>query len=389
MFILFYCLLPDAVSASAPAGKRQHSGGPPVTGCSLLLSAVGPHRPASTNGVARCANAGASDPETRLDVGRLESRTSFYFAHGLASSTQRTYKSGENRYFKFCNLSDCSPLPVCESVLCKFVTYMADESLQYRTIKVYLSGLRFCQIRAGLGDPFQGPQSHMPRLEYVLKGVKHVQAQTGGGGRARLPITPAILRKLKGVWVESGGDRDTKLIWAACCLCFFAFLRAGEMTTPDKGGYDPAVHLSFEDVAIDDPQRPSFVRLTLKQSKTDPFRKGVDLYVGRTGSDLSPVAALLSYLLCRGSTAGPLFVFASGRPLTRKRFVELVRAALARTEVDQRKYCGHSFRIGVATTAAAKGVEDSVIKTLAGGRVWRTCNMFASRGSSLLDMLVF
>ena len=61
------------------------------------------------------------------------------------------------------------------------------------------------------------------------------------------------------------------------------------MTTPDEGGYDPAVHLSFGDVAIDDPRQPSFVRLTLKQSKTDG-------HSCRTGSDLCPVAALLSYL---------------------------------------------------------------------------------------------
>ena len=44
--------------------------------------------------------------------------------------------------------------------------------------------------------------------------------------------------------------------------------------------------------------------------------------------------------------------------------MEIVREALRRTGIDQQKYCGHSFRIGAATTAATKGVEDSVIKTL-------------------------
>ncbi len=45
--------------------------------------------------------------------------------------------------------------------------------------------------------------------------------------------------------------------------------------------------------------------------------------------------------------------------LTRLRFVE---AALSAAGVDESKYNGHSFRIGAATTAAAKGFEDSAIK---------------------------
>lgn len=224
-----------------------------------------------------------------------------------------------------------------------------------------MSGLRFFQIRAGYGDPFA---TVMPPLDYVLKGIKRVQAVSGGGARVRLPITPAILRKLESVWAESASNPDTKLIWAACCLCFFAFLRVGEMTTPDTRSYDPGAHLCYADIALDDARKPSFMRVRIKQSKTDPFRGGIDLFVGRTGSDLCPVAALLDFLRCRGPSTGPLFKFSSGQFLTRKRFVEIVRDALQRTDVDQRNYCGHSFRIGAATTAAAKGVEDSAIKTL-------------------------
>ena len=76
------------------------------------------------------------------------------------------------------------------------------------------------------------------------------------------------------------------------------------------------------------------------------------------------MSAILDYLCARGMSAGPLFQFKDGHPLTRQRFVDAVRKGLQQAGVDQKKYCGHSFRIGAATTAAARGVEDSVIKTL-------------------------
>ena len=76
-----------------------------------------------------------------------------------------------------------------------------------------------------------------------------------------------------------------------------------------------------------------------------------------------PVGALLNYLACRSTRPGPLFIVRRS-PLDSEKFVELVRGALAAANVDQRNYCGHSFRIGAATTAASRGVEDSIIKML-------------------------
>lgn len=292
----------------------------------------------------------------------MDDRAAFYFAEGLACSTIKTYRSGQERFLKYCQLNNSVVFPVTEVVLCGFAAHLADVGLKHRSIKTYMSGVRFFQIKAGCNDPFQGAQ--MPRLEYVMRGIKKNEAKSGSGSRERLPITPVILRSLRGVWSKSGGERDTKLIWAACCLCFFAFLRAGELTVPTGSSYDPGVHLSVGDIAVDHPSRPSFVRVTIKQSKTDPFRKGVDLFIGRTGTDLCPVAALLDYLQARGTSPGPLFCFADGRPLTRQLFVVLVRDALKKAGIDQSKYCGHSFRIGAATTAAAKGMEDCIIKTL-------------------------
>ncbi len=46
-----------------------------------------------------------------------------------------------------------------------------------------------------------------------------------------------------------------------------------------------------------------------------------------------------------------------------------IRLALHKAGIDSKAYCGHSLRIGAATTAAANGMEDALIKTL--GR-WRS-----------------
>ena len=55
------------------------------------------------------------DEPTRLDVEQLEDSVRKYFKLGLAPSTQHTYKSGKERYLKFCQLAGALPLPVCES----------------------------------------------------------------------------------------------------------------------------------------------------------------------------------------------------------------------------------------------------------------------------------
>ena len=133
---------------------------------------------------------------------------------------------------------------------------------------------------------------------------------------------------------------------------------------PGNEEYDPFGYLSIQDIAADDLKHPSLLRITIKQSKTDSFCKGVDLFVAKTGSLLCPVAPMLNYLCARGMADGPLFKFADGRGLTRQRFISAVHEGLDKAGIDSSKYSGHSFLIGAATTAAARGIEDCIIKTL-------------------------
>ena len=160
--------------------------------------------------------------------------------------------------------------------------------------------------------------------------------------------------------------KSLTLKWSGqpAALAFFGFLRCSEMTVPTDSAYDPSTHLSISDIQVDHPSSPTVLQVNIKSSKTDPFRKGIHLYLGETGCDLCPVAAVVAYLCIRGMKPGPLFMFSDGRYLTRQRFVNLVRSALEESGINYKLYCSHSFRIGAATTAAAQGIEDSVIKTL-------------------------
>ena len=105
-------------------------------------------------------------------------------------------------------------------------------------------------------------------------------------------------------------------------------------------------------------------RVRIKVSKTDPFQKGVDIFLGKTASPICPVMAMVAYLAARGNPPGPLFLYEDGSPLSRPRLVAAVRSCLRAGGVREELYLGHSFRIGAATTAATKGIEDSMIEVL-------------------------
>ena len=59
------------------------------------------------------------------------------------------------------------------------------------------------------------------------------------------------------------------MLWAACCMAFFGFMRVGEFTIPTKDGYDKGSHISLSDISIDKHNNPRLLRVNIKQSKTE------------------------------------------------------------------------------------------------------------------------
>ena len=298
---------------------------------------------------------------TTIDLPLLHQQAQYYYANSLAINTQSTYSAGQLRFQSFCHSIKATYMPTSEPTLILFATYLASEGITHATIKVYLAAIRNSHVSAGLHSHFY--QQLSSRLQLVLKGIKKTQAITQPV-KSRLPITLNIMRDIKSLLSSQPNSYLHIMIWAACCLAFFGFLRVSEFTVPGDNLFDESSHLSFNSISIDNRDNPRQLKLIIKQSKTDPFRRGVNIYLGVTSDTICPLRGILPYLVLRGSHPGPLFMFEDGKSLTCHRFSMELNNILQKLNLDKHLYNTHSFRIGAATSARQACIPDSYIKML-------------------------
>ena len=291
--------------------------------------------------------------------------------NGLAKSSRNTYATGQRRYVKFCKMVGAKPIPTSESILTLFVTHLATSNISLRTIKVYLAAVRHIHVCKGLHKHFN--QQITPRLHLILRGIQK-QISSRHFTKPRLPITLPILQSIKRALSKDTPSYDNTTFWAMCCLAFFGFLRVSKFTIPGDSTYDPACHLSLNDIAVDSRANPRLLQLLLKQSKTDPFKQGATVHLGATDNPVCPVKAVLSYLEKRSTRPGPLFITSEGKGWTRRMFCASLKSVLHKLKLDQHSYNTHSFKIGAATSASLAQLSDTRIQIL--GR-WRS-NAFKS-----------
>ena len=144
------------------------------------------------------------------------------FVQGVSPSTLAAYSSGIRRYSIFCKQFRLQPLPLSDTLLCRFVAVLHRQELSPSTVRLYLSSLRFLQISQGEADP---SLANFPQLHYVIKAVR--RSHPISRRPTRLPITPTILRHLYSVWSTLPVTHDKCMLWAACCLGFFCLSAGG------------------------------------------------------------------------------------------------------------------------------------------------------------------
>ena len=146
----------------------------------------------------------------------------------------------------------------------------------------------------------------------------------------------------------------------------FCFSVVWGIVVPSDSLFDGATHLCFGDISVNSRMAPSALMMHLKSSKTDPFRRGgLTCDRDREWGNLPSRSSVKLHGAAR-PCPGPLSRFSDGSFLTRAtcRFVVMIRSVLLQAGTDAKPYLGHSFQIGVATTSALSGTQDSLIKVL-------------------------
>ena len=149
--------------------------------------------------------------------------------HGIASLTRRTYQSGLNAFIAFCISFNLQPLPA----YLQYFSVDVAQHVSYKTLKVYLAGIRLLHIAHGFLDPTDDNQ-----LQLVCHGIC---CQQGDHQRSRLPITIHHLHTLKTqLQVSNYSFLKQRMLWALFTLAFYGFLWISKYIVMHRYQFSPA-----------------------------------------------------------------------------------------------------------------------------------------------------
>ena len=169
----------------------------------------------------------------------------------LAQLVRRTYQSGLRKFHSFCKQYALTSVPASSLTLQYFCAHES-RLVSHKTIKTYLAAIHLHHIEHSMPDPTMGDLLHL-----VCRGIRHLQ---GDSQRIRLPITINMLHTIKEQLHQSSYTvQEQRMLWAAFTIAFYGFFRVGELTS-----------LRWSDIAFS----PDHISIGLRQSKTDPFRRG-------------------------------------------------------------------------------------------------------------------
>ena len=142
------------------------------------------------------------------------------------------------------------------------------------------------------------------------------------------------------MWSRDLHEHDTAMLTVVYSS---GFLRSGQFAIQSESSFDPSIHHTLQDMALDNQESPSMLCLHLKQSKIDPFHQGTEIYLGKTDKKLYPVTAVVWYFSLKRNRGGFLVLFKDSSPLTKPVLVQQICKTLIRKGMEGSKYSSHTF----------------------------------------------
>ncbi|WP_162003577.1 site-specific integrase [Microvirga tunisiensis] len=259
-------------------------------------------------------------------------------AQARSANTIRAYKADWVHFAYWCNVNTLQALPALPRTIALYVTAHKDQ-YSMATLNRRLSSIAAAHRMAD--HPFD---TRCREIALVMDGLR--RTKTVRQRQVTALTTPLLKRALDNTSETVADQRDRALILVGMA----GALRRSEL-----------VALEISDLTFS----PEGMRLVIKRSKGDQFGEGQAIAIGRTNTNLCPVANLEAYLERAGISEGRVFRAIDrhdnfGARMTDQSVALIVKKWTSRAGLDG-DYSGHSLRAGFATQAAKSGVEERKI----------------------------
>jgi hypothetical protein len=279
--------------------------------------------------------------------------------------SDRTYKSYAQAFSVFSEF--CSMLGYDASsgasvqLLAEFIAWLSLAGRAAATISLYVAGIGFWHKIRMLKNPVDDALIHR-----LLSGIRRDKPAAD----IRQPITVHVLRKLIAILPSvTSTAYEACMLRAAFSIAFYGFLRLGEFTASSKKSTSD-ISLLATDVNIIGHVSRRAIEITLRRSKNNQRGPSQRLIIQPIkGRGECPVQAVIQYIAARPRDAAAFLCHYDLSPLTRHEFQRLLKQITTAAGLGEAQLSSHSFRIGAATEAAARGLTDEQI--MAFGR-WRS-----------------
>ena len=275
----------------------------------------------------------------------------------LAPSTSKFYKHCWVRFATFVRvkLKKSAHLPINLSHLLCYIAHLHGEGLGASSLLTHLSGLSHWHKLKGYSDV-----THHYLVAKAIAGVRQVSPRQD----LRLPISLPMLHNLIAALPKVCSCRyEYRLFQSIFALTHHGFLRIGEVVARSMRNQKGIVQMSDLHLAENNKQ----MILTIRKFKHSAKQGPQNIVIKRSADipkQFCPTQLIRKYLALRSKLPGPLFCWRDNMPCTSRSFDAKLKEVLRACNYSSKHFKGHSFRIGAASEAAAKGCSDSQIRNL-------------------------